>query len=144
MNSRERILKTLNHEEPDRIPFDLGGTPWTGISIVAYQNFMRYLGLPLKRRSYSDVIQQLALPDEIFLKKLKIDTRGLFPLTSHNWDVFSKLNDAEKYWEYLDEWGIIHHFQKPFGFSFFNCSQCPGRCAFAKYNSDVECIDGIW
>ena len=35
MNSRERILKALNHEEPDRIPFDLAGTTWTGITNVA-------------------------------------------------------------------------------------------------------------
>jgi len=26
MNSRERILTTLKHKEPDRIPFDLGST----------------------------------------------------------------------------------------------------------------------
>ena len=44
MNSRERILKALNHEEPDLIPFDLAGTTWTGISNTAYQNLLKHLG----------------------------------------------------------------------------------------------------
>ena len=26
LTSRERILRALNHEEPDRVPMDLGGT----------------------------------------------------------------------------------------------------------------------
>ena len=30
MTSRERLLKALNHEQPDRVPIDLGGNQ-TGI-----------------------------------------------------------------------------------------------------------------
>ena len=37
MNSREHVLKALNHEQADRIPFDLGGTGATGIHIAALQ-----------------------------------------------------------------------------------------------------------
>ena len=31
MNSRERIMKALRHEEADRVPVDLGGMMSTGI-----------------------------------------------------------------------------------------------------------------
>jgi hypothetical protein len=31
--SREWILKTLNHEEPDRVPMDLGGTLDSSIAV---------------------------------------------------------------------------------------------------------------
>ena len=31
MNSRERILTTLDHREPERVPFDLGACQVTGI-----------------------------------------------------------------------------------------------------------------
>ncbi|MFQ8807333.1 MAG: hypothetical protein ACLR8Y_22870 [Alistipes indistinctus] len=31
MNSRERMIKALNHQEPDRVPYDLAGTTVTGI-----------------------------------------------------------------------------------------------------------------
>ena len=32
MNSRERVIATLNHREPDRIPYDLAGTTVTAIT----------------------------------------------------------------------------------------------------------------
>ncbi|MGE5221111.1 MAG: uroporphyrinogen decarboxylase family protein [Omnitrophica WOR_2 bacterium] len=31
MNSRERVVRTLNHQEPDRVPLDLGGSAVTGM-----------------------------------------------------------------------------------------------------------------
>ena len=36
MNSRERILTTLMHKEPDKIPIDLGGMRSTGLMAIAY------------------------------------------------------------------------------------------------------------
>lgn len=112
MNSRERIFKTLNHEEPDRIPFDLAGTTWTGITIKAYQNLIRFLGIKEPDPPWSDVIQQIVIPSQKMLELMKVDTRGIFPLTSHNWDVHTKLNDLGDYWEYKDEWSFVHHFPK--------------------------------
>ena len=38
MNSRERVLMALNHKEPDKVPYDLGGTVVTGIHVQAYKN----------------------------------------------------------------------------------------------------------
>jgi len=106
MNSRERILTTLNHREPDRIPFDLGSTQVTGIHVLAYERLRDYLGLPRVTPTLCDVIQQLALPDEDVIEKLGVDVRGLFPLNSHNWNIVNR--DAGAYWEYVDEWGITH------------------------------------
>lgn len=40
MNSRERLLKALDHQEPDRVPLDLGSTQVSGIHVVAYQNLI--------------------------------------------------------------------------------------------------------
>lgn len=112
MNSQERISKALNHEEPDRVPYDLAGSTWTGITNTAYQNLRKYLGFEPQKPVWSDVVQQIVIPDEEILEKLNVDTRGIFPLTSHNWDVFSKLKEMEDYWEYYDEWGFTHHFPK--------------------------------
>lgn len=106
MNSRERILAALNHQEPDRIPFDLGSTQVTGIHVVAYQRLREYLGLPQVKPIMCDVIQQLALPDYDVVEKLGVDVRGLFPRNSHNWKVVNR--DVGDYWEYLDEWGVTH------------------------------------
>ena len=112
MNSRERIFKTLNHEEPDKVPFDLAGSTWTGITNVAYQNLRKFKGLGKDNPVWSDVIQQIVIPSEEILNEFDVDTRGVFPLTSHNWDVYSKMKNAGEYFEYFDEWGFTHHFPK--------------------------------
>jgi len=33
MTSRERVIKTVNHEEPDRVPLDLGGSILTSMHV---------------------------------------------------------------------------------------------------------------
>ena len=87
MNSRDRMLVTLDHREPDRVPFDLGSTQVTGIHVVAYRNLRQALGLPSADVRLCDSIQQLALPDDDVIERLGVDVRGLFPLNSHNWNV---------------------------------------------------------
>ena len=116
MNSRERILTTLNHREPDRIPFDLGSTQVTDIHVGAYRNLRKALGLPATEIQMCDYIQQLALPDEDVIKYLGVDVRGLFPLNSHNWKFQEE--DAGDYWVYHDEWGITHRRDKEDGLYF--------------------------
>lgn len=113
MNSRERLLTALNHQEPDRIPLDLGSTQVTGIHAIAYRNLREALGLPPVEPTICDVVQQLALPDDDMIERLGIDVRGLFPLNSHNWNVVGE--DIGEYWAYYDEWGITHHRPKPDG-----------------------------
>jgi uroporphyrinogen decarboxylase len=63
VNSRERLLTTLDHREPDRVPFDLGSTQVTGIHEVAYHKLREALGLPPAETPLCDAIQRLALPD---------------------------------------------------------------------------------
>ena len=116
MNSRERILTTLDHREPDRIPFDLGSCQVTGIHVAAYRNLRNALGLPEVEIEMCDTVQQLAFIDDDLSRRLNIDTRGLYPLNSHNWQVVEE--DAGAYWAYCDEWGITHHRPKENGLYF--------------------------
>ena len=51
MNSRERVRTALNHQEPDRVPYDLGGTVMTGIHKYAYAGLRAFLACREKRRS---------------------------------------------------------------------------------------------
>lgn len=115
MNSRERILLTLDHREPDKVPYDLAGSTWTGITNGAYQKLLSHLKLPSEEPVWADVIQQIVVPSPLVLDLLKVDTRGLLPLTSHNWDVYSQLTDAGDYLQYEDEWNFTHHFPKDNG-----------------------------
>jgi uroporphyrinogen decarboxylase len=118
MNSRERILTALNHQEPDNVPFDLAGSTWTGITNTAYQNLRVFLGKQREEPEWADVIQQIVIPSDEILMDLNVDTRGLFPLTSHNWDVNKKLTDSGDHWGYHDEWGFAHIIPKENGYWF--------------------------
>ncbi|MGD8292856.1 MAG: uroporphyrinogen decarboxylase family protein [Desulfobacterales bacterium] len=113
MNSRERLLTALDHREPDRIPFDMGSCQVTGIHVVAYQNLRNALGLPQSEINMCDAVQQLATIDDDVVVRMNIDTRGLYPLNSHNWQIVEQ--DAGEYWAYRDEWGITHHRPKKNG-----------------------------
>jgi uroporphyrinogen decarboxylase len=113
MNSRERLLTALSHQEPDRIPFDLGSSQVTGIHVVAYRALRAFMDLPPAEPHLCDTIQQLALPDDDVIERLGVDVRGLYPLNSHNWNIADV--DTGEAWEYTDEWGITHRRAKPDG-----------------------------
>ncbi len=113
MTSRQRLLTALRHKEPDRVPIDLAGTQVTGISKTAYQNLRRYLDMPAKPPQLCDVIQQIVTPHEDMLLKFGIDTRGLWPLTSHNHGFLDR--DDGDYLGHVDEWGLGYRIQKQNG-----------------------------
>ena len=43
MTPRERVLTTLNHEEPDRVPLMIGVSNATGIKMTPYQEMKQIL-----------------------------------------------------------------------------------------------------
>ena len=73
MTSRERILASVRHREPDRVPVDLGSTPSSGISAIAYHNLKEYLGIHQGHTRVYDVVQQLAQPEEMILDRFGVD-----------------------------------------------------------------------
>ncbi len=74
MTSRERVLASLNHVEPDRVPIDFSGHRSSGIMAMAYARLRDYLGLPKKAIRVYDPVQQLAIVDEDVLQRFRIDT----------------------------------------------------------------------
>jgi uroporphyrinogen decarboxylase len=73
MTSRERILAAINHQTPDRVPIDLGATPSSGISAIAYSNLVKHIGMSELPVQIYDVVQQLAQPDMKILDKFGVD-----------------------------------------------------------------------
>ena len=45
MNSRQRVEATLNHQVPDLVPLDLGGSPVTGMHVSSVYELRQALGL---------------------------------------------------------------------------------------------------
>lgn len=73
MNSRERILAAIRHQEPDRVAVDLGATPSSGISAMAYHHLVEYLELNDRRNRVYDVVQQISQPSDEVLDLFRID-----------------------------------------------------------------------
>ena len=102
MTSRERVLATLSHQEPDRVPVDLGQAGGDGITAVAYQNLRRHLGLPEIPITIKHKFAQEALVDEDVLRRFRIDFRFVEPGAPDGWaDVPVGENG------YRDEWGVV-------------------------------------
>jgi len=105
MNSRERVLATLQHSEPDKIPFDIGGAPNTGIHIIAYRNLLKQLRYD-REVKLGDFIFQTALIDEYILQRLKVDLRGLDFSVFGSEKIPGELKEDEKYFFFTGDWGI--------------------------------------
>jgi len=73
MNSRERVLLSLKHKEPDKVPVDLGGMGSSNIMGIAYSRLKKYLGISEGETYIYDIPQQLATPEERILKLFGID-----------------------------------------------------------------------
>jgi len=106
MTSRDRVLKALNHEIPDRVPIDLGGNQ-TGIHKSAYRNLVRYLGLGEEIR-IMDAVQQLARPSEQVLERFRVDTRYIAAGSASAWKggIVKVKRDGRVWHDLTDEFGI--------------------------------------
>jgi uroporphyrinogen decarboxylase len=104
MNSRTRVVQALNHQEPDRIPFDLGGTGLSTIHVTAYQNLRQHLGLPEVEPCVAFVPEQLVRVDEDVAERMQADVRPVLPGTASTFEYV--FHDEGDYEAYTDEWGI--------------------------------------
>lgn len=74
MTSKERVLTSLNHNAPDRIPVDFGGTNVTGMHVQVVEGLRNYFGLDWKPVKIIDPMQMLGEIDDELRKILKLDT----------------------------------------------------------------------
>jgi uroporphyrinogen decarboxylase len=107
MNSRERVLKILDHHEADRVPVIMCGNH-AGISKIAYDNLCRYLGILDASPTLVDRVQQIVEPDEHVLKKLGVDFRFIYAKAPRDSRQIEYPDDS-----FRDEWGI--KFRRPPG-----------------------------
>ncbi|MCJ7701197.1 MAG: hypothetical protein MUO62_06405 [Anaerolineales bacterium] len=97
MNSRERVEKALNHQEPDRVPLDLGGSATTGIHASSVYILRQALaldpaGTPVK------VVEPYQLLGEVkpdLIEALGVDVVGvggsktMFGFPNENWKAWT-------------------------------------------------------
>ncbi len=78
MNSRERVLAAINHQEPDRCPIDLAATGQTGMNASTLFRLRKALGLPEHPIRIIEPAQMLGDPGEDLLKLVGSDVVGLW------------------------------------------------------------------
>ncbi|MCK5389652.1 MAG: hypothetical protein KAJ36_04140, partial [Candidatus Thorarchaeota archaeon] len=71
MKSRERVIRTLNHEEPDRVPLDYWTTP------LAYENLRDHLELKAPETQEWGIMSNWKISEEM-LNRLHIDFRRVY------------------------------------------------------------------
>lgn len=88
MTSRERILAAIDHKQPDYVPLDIGCTPSSGISAIAYNNLKKHLGMNEGHTRIYDVVQQVAQPEMEILDRFGADVL----------DIGRVFNDQDEDW----------------------------------------------
>jgi len=78
MTSRERVLAALSHEQPDRVPLDLGGTRNSTMVIEGYERLAAHLRITAPSRMIDRMMRVVEI-DEQVCRALAIDIRGVFP-----------------------------------------------------------------
>lgn len=101
MTPKERVVAALNHEEPDKVPIDLGNTI-SSIHIEAYKELLRHLSLKEERIHVLDGVARSTKPSEEILDRFRVDTRYIYPRLKSADDIPPP--------ETVDVWGIKRKF----------------------------------
>ncbi|OQY33321.1 MAG: hypothetical protein B6I38_03750, partial [Anaerolineaceae bacterium 4572_5.1] len=101
---RERVLTTLNHEEPDRVPIILGVSNATGIKMKTYQGIKELAGI----NAPDDYIYQwpelgTAKIDEETMRRLHSDVRGVRDLEPAS--TLERNRSRDPHSPCIDSWG---------------------------------------
>jgi len=104
--SYERVKAALEHREPDRIPFEIGGTAVSGINRHAYVRLRRYLGMPKAKVEIFDLVTQIARVDDDMVKRLGIDVKAIKPDKPSSKGLAIDLAREGAYDTITDEWGV--------------------------------------
>ena len=136
MNSAERVRTTLEHREPDRVPYDCCGTTVTSFAILAFQRAMRYRGYPdtYDETEIPDVISQIVTPPEESLLLLESDLRRIGALRV--FDLPMRLRKQEKETIIQDQYGCVWKMEEGKDL-YFNQIEVP----FARCTSIEEMVE---
>ena len=101
LSHRERVIKALSHQEPDRVPFDLGSTANSSIHLLGYQKLKAHFGVEAEDTIIHKMMQTVAVHEPI-LQALDIDLRYVGYGASEKRPDIPVGEDG-----YQDEWGVV-------------------------------------
>jgi len=75
--SKQNFIKTINHQQPEKVVVDFGSAPVTGIHAVVVEKLREYYGLEKKPVKIIEPYQMLGELDADLIKEMNIDVIGL-------------------------------------------------------------------
>jgi uroporphyrinogen decarboxylase len=117
LSHRERVLRTLRHQESDRVPIDLGSTINSSIHIAAYQKLKAHFGVDAEDAIINKMMQSVAVHEPV-LEALDIDFHIVLPGTPDSKQIVPVGEDG-----YQDEWGV--GWRKPASSYYFDLVKSP-------------------
>ena len=157
MTSRERVLATLNHREPDQVPVDCGSMRSSGIVAAAYGKLKEHLARTEDARfgeghvDVFDVRQQLAIVERPIVDRFGGDVLPLDPEQLGEWQPYTLANGMQartpaRYKFQESEDGSLYWMegekrvaQRPSGGLYFDYIDFP--LEHAKTVKDIEAYD---
>ena len=104
LTPRERVLTTLDHKEPDRVPIILGTSNTTSMKLRPYQGLKKLLGIQGEDRYIYDWPELgTILPDEAVLRRLRSDARGV--LDAYPRHILERNQARPPHDPFIDDWG---------------------------------------
>ena len=91
MTSRERVLSSLSHCTPDRVPIDFGSTGVTGVHVSCIAALREYFGLEKRLVKVHEPYQMLGILDPDLQQAVGVDVEGvagpktLFGFRNRDW-----------------------------------------------------------
>lgn len=79
MTSRERVLHAINHQNPDRVPIDIGGSLVSGIMAGALVRLRKHLGMDDQPVKVYDCFQMLGHVATDLVERLQLDLLPVEP-----------------------------------------------------------------
>jgi hypothetical protein len=77
-SSRANFLKTVSHQQPDRVVVDFGATTVTGIHVLIVEKLRKHFGLEKRPVKVIEPYQMLGEIDSDLIRMMNIDIIGLF------------------------------------------------------------------
>jgi len=100
-DSKKQFLKTINHEQPDRVVVDFGATPVSGIHVLIVEKLREYYGLEKRPVKVIEPYQMLGEVDMELVDAMGIDILGLsgennmFGIPNKDWKVHKTFWEQE-------------------------------------------------
>lgn len=104
LTPRERVLATINHEVPDRVPIVMGVSNATGIKMKPYRELKQLIGVEAEDNYiYQWPELGTAEIDEETMKRLRVDVRGVLDVEAS--EILERNRTRDPHSHYISSWG---------------------------------------